>query len=177
MPKLGEGHLDDENKKGPVLHKVHPESRRARQLERKKKHRVERRNRKHNTVKRSHALMELCAWTRLRVMQDEEESGKERAAYTELEATQLYGEYIDKLVGEALAKSGGRPLNTTESIKAEEMKRLRDTWHKTGLRLPDITSARTLRNLKAWEGEPVHLGAEFINDHDAVEFKLFCPSK
>ena len=175
MPKLGQGHIDEEDK-GPQLHQIHPESRKARQMHRKKARRQEKRYRKYSTTKRSFALMEVCAWARLRVIEEEDDyrkahDGKARTAFTELEATRLYSKYFDGLVEEAERL----PPNTTNTMKLEEFKRLRNTWRTVGIRLPDLTSPRALRSLKAWEGNPAHLGADLAHDSNAVEFKLFRP--
>ena len=182
MPKVVGGKKDDDaSKMGPLLHKVHPDSRRAHQKARKRERNLEKKNHKRDTAKRSHYIIELCAWVRMQIIQAEAESGEVRPVFTEAEAVKFYSTYLDQLFDEASAQATKdddklhRVVRTTDVLKAEEMRHIRETWLSAGLRLPDLTKKTPVENLKLWDGNPVHLGADILNDARAIEFKLFKP--
>ena len=181
-----ENKADIDAKKGPVLQTLHPNSRKMRQEKRKKERRQDRRARRHSTKKRSHALMELCAWVRMQIIQDEAAHERARTVYTEAEAVALYSRYFDELVAEPAARPGaavsatrqreGGAVSTTDAMRAKEHEHVRETWRTAGLRLPDLTRPTPVAHLKEWEGDPAHLGADILNDAKAIEFRLFRPS-
>lgn len=193
MPKQQQQQRQEENKadieakKGPVLQGLHPNSRKMRQEKRRKERKQDKKAWRHNTRKRSHALVELCAWVRMQIIQDEAVHARARTVYTEAEAVALYSRYFDELVADAAPRAdsaasatrqrdAARAVSTGDAMRAHELAHVRDTWRTAGLRLPDLTRATPVEHLKEWEGDPSHLGADILNDAKAVEFRLFRPS-
>lgn len=165
-----------EMEEGPELHKIHPNSRKAKQIHQKKvlnnRKKLQRHGKRGVTLQKE-PLISIAQWMQEKVLAD-----PEKPAYTNSEVVKMVDSYLEErcqiVHGNAEITSGKSLFPSTYGALTSQQVDQDYTQFKTqGYKAPDLTKKRNVDNLRLWDGDPMHLDVLYMNDRSAVEFRFF----
>lgn len=170
---------EEEAKRGPILHQVHPHSRKARQEKRDARRASDKQRRRAHEGSGKRELSDVAAWFQARLPERTE------AAFTEADVARMLDAWIrareDDCSGGGGGGSGskeGRKLHahatpTAAALAKVAAEQTRRQFVTGGVRAPDLTRARNVEALREWDGDFTHLDANPLHDRCAVQFRMF----
>lgn len=163
---------------GPELHKVHPNSRKAKQIHQRKianNNKKLQRHGKRGVTHQKEPLIAIAQWMQAKILPDDPEK---KPIYTNSEIAKMIDAYLEErcqiVQGNAELTSGKSHVPSTYGRMSSLQVDQDYTQFKTqGYKAPDLTKKRNVDALRMWDGDPMHLDALYMNDRSAVEFRFF----
>ena len=165
---------------GPELHKIHPNSRKAKQLHQRKvlntKKKLQRHGKRGVTAQKE-PLIAIAQWMQVKILGDDPEK---KPIYTNSEIVKMIDTYLEErcqiVQGNAELTSGKSLLPSTYgAMTSLQVDQDYKQFKTQGYKAPDLTKKRNVEALRLWDGDPMHLDVMYMNDRSAVEFKFFKP--